>query len=188
MSDGEGGYQAKPSVGGGGQRERQDAETHERADERALQAPLNARLRARLARMPQGTRAATCADPPSRGLRHGIEQFNAREYFECHETLEGIWNLEPGPVRTLYKGILQVGVGCYHLVRHNYKGAIVKLQSGADYLEAFVPECMGVDVARLIGEARRLRAAVVERGPERIGEVDLALLPRVVLRDTPVEQ
>jgi predicted metal-dependent hydrolase len=32
----------------------------------------------------------------------GIEQFNRREYFECHETLELIWNAEPCPIRTLY--------------------------------------------------------------------------------------
>ena len=145
-------------------------------------------VRARLARA--GKPHATCGDPPPVGLRHGIEQFNRREYFECHETLEGIWNEEPGPVRILYKGILQVGVGCYHLLRHNYRGAIVKLQSGADYLEPFAPRCMGVDVARLIADARRLRATLVALGPERFTEVDLALLPRVSLvslADTPSE-
>lgn len=160
-------------------------EAHAQPDERTPRPAPSARLRAQLARIPPGTREATCADAPSPALRHSIEQFNHREYFECHETLEGIWNLEPGPVRTLYKGILQVGVGCLHLLRHNYRGATIKLQSGADYLEAFAPECMGVDVARLIRDARRLRAAVVELGPERVSEVDLALLPHVVLKDTP---
>ena len=38
--------------------------------------------------------------PP--GLLRGIEQFNQREYFACHETLELIWRAEPGPIRTLY--------------------------------------------------------------------------------------
>ena len=109
----------------------------------------------------------------------GIEQFNQREYFECHETLELIWRAEPGPIRTLYKGILQVGVGCYHLLRHNYRGATIKLQSGADYLEPFAPRCMGVEVGRLIADARRLRAELATLGPERFEEVDLALLPIV---------
>jgi len=35
-------------------------------------------------------------------LLRGIEQFNRREYFERHETLELIWNAEPGPIRTRY--------------------------------------------------------------------------------------
>jgi predicted metal-dependent hydrolase len=125
--------------------------------------------------------AARCAEPPSRELLHAVEQFNHREFFECHETLEGIWNREPGPIRVLYKGILQVGVGCYHLLRRNYRGAIIKLESGANYLEPFAPVCMGVEVGRLIADARHLRAALVALGPERFLEADLALIPRVHL-------
>ncbi len=125
--------------------------------------------------------ASRCAETPLPGLLRGIEQFNQREYFECHETLELIWNAEPGPIRTLYKGILQVGVGCYHLLRHNYHGATVKLRSGADYLEPFAPRCMSVEVGRLIADARRLHAELVALGPERFEEVDLALLPIVRL-------
>ncbi|HEU5440796.1 MAG TPA: DUF309 domain-containing protein [Ktedonobacterales bacterium] len=125
--------------------------------------------------------AERCASPPPARLVLGIEQFNRREYFECHETLEAEWNAEPGPVRTLYKGILQVGVGCYHLLRGNYRGAILKLQSGSDYLGPFVPRCMGVEVGELIAQAQRLRAAILALGPEHLADVDLALLPQVRL-------
>ena len=131
--------------------------------------------------------AARCGEPPSRELLHAVEQFNAREYFECHETLEAIWIAEPGPIRTLYKGILQVGVGCLHLLRGNYRGATIKLQSGADYLEPFAARCMGVEVARLIADARRLRTELVARGPERLAEVDRALLPQVHFTANQVE-
>jgi predicted metal-dependent hydrolase len=117
----------------------------------------------------------------SAGLLHGIEQFNRREYFECHETLEAIWNAEPSPIRLLYKGMLQVAVGCHHLLRNNYRGALSKLQSGADYLEPFAPRCMGVEVGQLIADTRRLRAELVALGPERFLKVDLELLPEVRL-------
>jgi len=139
-----------------------------------------------------------CNDAPPAELLRGIEQFNRREYFACHETLEALWLIERGEARAsngtrdvqpgtqaygycdqMYKGILQVGVGCYHLLRHNYRGAILKLGSGADYLEPFAPRCMGIEVARLIADARRLRATVVALASQRIGEVDPALLPRV---------
>ena len=33
-------------------------------------------------------------EPPPPALLHGIEQFNAGEYWECHETLEGLWIAE----------------------------------------------------------------------------------------------
>jgi predicted metal-dependent hydrolase len=142
---------------------------------------LHPRAQARAARIAAGERCAACDDLPPAALLVGIGQFNAREYFECHETLEGIWNLEPGPVRVLYKGILQVGVGCHHLLRGNYRGASLKLQSGVHYLEAFAPTCMQVDVAGLIAQARRLHAEVVRLGPEQLGSVDRDLLPQVSL-------
>ncbi len=120
---------------------------------------------------------ARCSDPPPPELLRGIEQFNQREYFECHETLEALWNREPGTIRVLAKGILQVGVGCYHLLRGNHRGALLKLASGADYLEPFAPRCRRVEVAQLIADARRLHAEVVALRPERLGEIDRSLLP-----------
>src|SRR5271165_3099423 len=104
--------------------------------------------------MPEEEFVERCAAPPSPGLLEGIALFNAREYFECHEVLEAVWNAERHPVRTIYKGIIQVGVGCYHLLRGNYRGAMIKLQSGADYLEPFAPVCMGLEIRRLIDDAR----------------------------------
>ena len=81
----------------------------------------------------------------------------------------------------LAKGILQVGVGCYHLLRGNYRGAVLKLASGADYLEPFAPRCRRVEVAQLIADARRLHAEVLAVGPERLGEIDRARLPVILL-------
>jgi predicted metal-dependent hydrolase len=122
-----------------------------------------------------------CSDPPPPELLLGIEQFNQREYFECHETLEALWNREPGTIRVLAKGILQVGVGCYHLLRGNHRGALLRLASGADYLEPFAPRCRHVDVAQLIADAWRLHAEVTALGPERLGEIDHSLLPIIRL-------
>jgi hypothetical protein len=81
----------------------------------------------------------------------------------------------------LYKGILQVGVGCYHLLRGNYRGAVIKLDSGSRYLEPFAPLCMRVEVARLIAEARTLHTALTQLGPDHFREIDLGLLPLVHL-------
>lgn len=146
-----------------------------------------------------------CHRAPPLALLKGIEEFNRRDYFECHETLEELWNqervgrgqqrhspprlkLQEGGCDNLYKGILQVGVGCYHLLRRNYHGATVKLQSGADYLEPFAPVCMTVQVAQLITDARMLHAALVALGPDHFTEVDLALLPQVRLAGSVQEE
>lgn len=105
--------------------------------------------------MAAGDPQCRCHEAPSQDLLLGIEQFNKREFFECHETLEAMWLAESDDVRYLYQGILQVGVGYLHLLRGNHHGATTKLHSGCALLEYFTPSCMGVDVQSLLTTARR---------------------------------
>jgi uncharacterized protein len=85
----------------------------------------------------------------------GIEEFNRGEFYECHEYLEEAWMQEPGRVRFLYQGILQVGVGFYHLENGNWRGATGLLRNGAVRLKEFEPVTLGVDVAKLVRESER---------------------------------
>jgi predicted metal-dependent hydrolase len=79
----------------------------------------------------------------------GLEYFNAGRYFEAHEELETAWRAEKGPIRELYRGILQVGVAYYHVQRGNYRGALKMLQRCRQWLDPLPDECCGVDLARL---------------------------------------
>src|SRR5256886_9508887 len=45
---------------------------------------------------------ARCGDPPPPELLRGIEQFNSREFFEQHETLELLWRDTRSPIRRLH--------------------------------------------------------------------------------------
>jgi hypothetical protein len=99
-------------------------------------------------------RGAGGADLESRGLparvRRGIEEFNRGEYYECHETLEREWLRESGPIRVLWQGILQVGVGLHHARADNLSGARRVLARGKFKLLHFLPAARGIDVARLL--------------------------------------
>jgi hypothetical protein len=123
-----------------------------------------------------------CSDPPPALLVKGIHEFNAREFFDCHETLEELWRAEEHLVRYLYQGILHVGVGYYHLQRGNHHGAVTKLGSGVSLLEFFLPRCQGVEVAPLVEAARRDRGRLLDLGRDRIGEFDLLATPRIEVR------
>ncbi|MCX6024441.1 MAG: DUF309 domain-containing protein [Chloroflexi bacterium] len=129
----------------------------------------------------RGLPSGKCAEPPSAAFLHGLREFNAGLYFEQHETLEAIWVAETDPVRYLYQGILQIGVGLYHQSRGNGRGALALMERGIRALEPFRPACSGVDVDRLIVDATRCREALVALGPERTAELDPALAPRVRL-------
>ena len=116
-----------------------------------------------------------CTAQPTEAMLVAFIQFNRGEYFEQHETLELIWRAErDDTVRNFYKGILQIGVGCYHLTRRNPTGAIKVMTRGIAYLRPYAPRCMGVEVQRLIDDASRVLAIV-----QAEGEINLARLPRV---------
>ncbi len=123
-----------------------------------------------------------CAQPPPPELLAGIRQFNAGQFWECHETLEIIWRREAGPVRELYRGILQVGVGFLHLRRANYRGAVSLLERGLRRLEPLPAVCQGVDVADLRVRARWCLEKLLELGPQGVREFRPEWVPRVRMR------
>jgi len=122
-----------------------------------------------------------CEAPPPALLVQGIREFNRREFYECHETLETLWMAESGPIRELYQGIIQVGVGFYHVGRGNHIGAVRTMRRGVDRLHTLPSRCHGVDVGRLIADAETALHRVVELGPARIADFDNELIPTIDL-------
>ncbi|MEI7467606.1 MAG: DUF309 domain-containing protein, partial [Chloroflexota bacterium] len=86
------------------------------------------------------------------------------------------WRAEPGPVRQLYQGILQIGVAYYQIQRQNYVGARKMFMRAWQYLNVLPAVCQGVDVAQLRRDAQTAQAMLENLGPERIGEFDTHLL------------
>jgi hypothetical protein len=77
---------------------------------------------------------------PPDAFYQAVEEFNRCDFFACHETLEDLWRPLPlGPRKTFYQGILQVGVGFYHLSRGNDRGARNVLRMGLKRLASLLP-------------------------------------------------
>lgn len=121
-----------------------------------------------------------CDAVPSPLVMKGMQQFNAHEYFDCHETLEEAWNEEKGPVRELYRAILQVGIAYYQIERGNYWGAHKMFLRMLQWFAPLPDNCQGIDVARLRQDAAAARAHLEALGPERVREFDRALLKPIV--------
>lgn len=126
-----------------------------------------------------------CREVPPGELVRGIEEFNEGRWYECHDTLEELWAGEQGEARDLYQGILQVAVALHHWREGNHRGALFLLGSAAKLLRHVEPVCQEVDAAALIRDAERVRAALEALGPERMEELDPALIPRVSFRREP---
>jgi predicted metal-dependent hydrolase len=125
---------------------------------------------------------AACDAPLPAGVMHGIEQFNRREFYACHDSIELVWVDEPGDVRLMYQGILQIGVAFYQVQQGNWPGMVKMLARGKGKLLPFLPRCQGIDLEGLLAEVERCEAALRELGPEGMGDLDLDLLPDIRLR------
>ncbi len=120
-----------------------------------------------------------CNAPLHPAARHGLELFNAGEYFEAHEYLETAWRAERGPVRTLYQGILQVAVAYLHTQRGNYVGAIALSERARNKLEGWPENCRGVHVGTLLDDLSLVTETLVRLGPQGIAAFDPRLFKPV---------
>ncbi len=88
-------------------------------------------------------------EPPSE-FWNAIAQFNQRQFYDCHDTLEAIWNDAPELDRRFYQGLLQVAVACHHLSNCNISGAMMLLGEGTSRLQSYLPIYYDVQVEPLI--------------------------------------
>jgi hypothetical protein len=96
-------------------------------------------------------------------LQHGIDLFNRREFFVCHEVLEEIWTHERGPRRLFLQGIIHFAVAFYHDQRGNPVGASRQLRKGLRKLAVYLPAWEGIDTAQLSRDGLAA-AAITEAG------------------------
>ncbi|MEO8538237.1 MAG: DUF309 domain-containing protein [bacterium] len=113
-----------------------------------------------------------------RNLQLGCDEFNAELFYECHERFEEIWQLETGPVRDLYKGLIQIAAGFVHLQRGKYIGAERLLRTGVGYLAPYrATGAMGFDIDAISTAAEGMHGRLVAAGADGVGTLDLRLRP-----------
>lgn len=88
-------------------------------------------------------------------LKAGIDQFNQREFFECHETLEELWQGYMEPDRELIQGIIQIAVAYYHLGRDNPVGALKLLNRGLTRVRKYAPVHFELDLVPFIAKVSK---------------------------------
>lgn len=125
----------------------------------------------------------TCDAPLHPQAAEGIRLFNAGEYFEAHEALENAWNAEPGKVRDLYRGILQIAVVYLHITRGNYDGAVKVYVRSQRWLKDWSDICRGIRVEELRQNAAAVINEVERLGKENIRHFDRSLLKPIIWSD-----
>ncbi|MCA9903079.1 MAG: DUF309 domain-containing protein [Caldilineaceae bacterium] len=124
-----------------------------------------------------------CNEPmPPEGLK-SIALFNAGEYYKQHDQFEAMWMAESGPVRELYRAILQVGIAYYQITRGNHRGALKMLLRSVQWLALLPDVCRGVDVAQLRQDAAAVRAELERVGDQGMDKFERSLLKPVHMAD-----
>jgi uncharacterized protein len=120
----------------------------------------------------------------------GIAEFNAGEYYACHDTLEALWMDSIDPDKRFYQGVLQIAVACYHLHNCNWRGAVTLLGEGIGRLPYYQPVYAGIDVTGLIRDSSNLLKQLhsidideIDAFVDRLGQ-DSTLLPVVRFGET----
>lgn len=85
-------------------------------------------------------------------FRLGIEQYNNREFFDCHESLESVWKQYLETDRELIQGIIQVAVAYYHLERDNFEGCRKLLSRGLGRLRKYRPSHLGLNMENFVAK------------------------------------
>jgi hypothetical protein len=117
-----------------------------------------------------------CQEPLPPLAAEGVQKFNAGEYYPQHDLFEAQWVRTPGPVRDLYRAVLQVGVAYYQIERGNYRGAKKMLLRSVQWLAILPDVCQGIDVKQLREDSYRVRAELERIKPEQIDQFDRRLL------------
>ena len=123
--------------------------------------------------------ALNCSDAAPSELLKAIAEFNRREYFQSHETLEAIWLQETGPLRSFFQAIIQLSAGLLHIERGNHTGALSLLEQGIGKLEPFPDRCLGIDTHSLRTQARRCRDSLLALGEDSLKEFAWDAAPRI---------
>jgi uncharacterized protein len=98
----------------------------------------------------------------------GVAEFNQGQYYACHDTLEALWIEATDPLKSLYQGILQIAVACYHLGNQNWQGAVVLLGEGISRLHPYEPQFSSVDIDHLVNVSANLLECLQQSGSEQV--------------------
>jgi uncharacterized protein len=114
----------------------------------------------------------------------GVDEFNRREFYACHDILESIWLEAPESDKRFYQGILQIAVACYHLGNLNWRGAVILLGEGIRKLYDYQPDYYGIDVSNLVEQSSNLLHQLQQIPSDRVEEFQAnASLPKIIALD-----
>ena len=89
-------------------------------------------------------------------IDEGVHLFNDSDFFSAHDFFEDIWMEAEQDEKLFFQGMVQISVGCYHLICGNLKGAKSQFTKGLTKLEVYLPFYYKVNLNKLTKEIKFL--------------------------------
>ncbi len=86
-------------------------------------------------------------------LRKFIKEFNSKEFFEAHETLEELWNETEGDLRKPIQAFIQITAALHLITQSRYDGAVTVLKRARVNLQNFARKFFDIDPVLLLSES-----------------------------------
>ena len=111
----------------------------------------------------------------------GIELFNNADFFSAHDFFEELWFESKRDDKLFFQGLVQISVGCYHLICGNYKGASSQLNKGKTKLRSYLPSYKNLDLKKLLTEIELLLLDLNKSFSDSNYKVDISKLPKLIV-------
>ncbi|MBE0688064.1 MAG: DUF309 domain-containing protein [Anaerolineaceae bacterium] len=111
--------------------------------------------------------------------KKGILLFNQKKFFAAHEELELAWRDEPGGIRDLYRGILQIGVAYYHIQHKNFTGAQKMFIRSEKWLAIYSGYYLGINIGKLKKDATSISKMLNNGELDQIITSDGVIFPEI---------
>ncbi len=116
-------------------------------------------------------------------LEHGIELFNAGEFWESHEAWENIWRRHDEPWRFFIQGLIQAAAAHHQLQRGIRHGVIKHLKNALAKLDSAPDDFVGLRLDGFRKSLHTLLHAVETASPEdfdNLRNIEAVKIVRVV--------
>jgi uncharacterized protein len=109
----------------------------------------------------------------------GIELFNARRFFDCHEVWEEVWKRASGAEKLFYQGMIQAAVAILHAERGNPRGARSTWNKARAKLDPLAAEYMGIALRELCVAVDAFVVEAASRSLDAVTGRPLAPSPKI---------
>lgn len=112
-------------------------------------------------------------------IKQGVKLFNDADFFAAHDFFELLWVESNRDDKLFFQGLVQISVGCYHLIYGNYRGAKSQFIKGTNKLKKYSPAYYNLELEKLLFAIESLSEEINDSVVSGKVNIDLNKIPKL---------